>query len=148
MQKAYKYSILYFLLFALLLLGSSTLLFSQKIGFSYQGVLSYYLGDENLFMMAKSKCGLFKIILPHIFAFGLFIMVVLHILLFTKLNQTKHLNFLVYSTFFMGFLELFSPFFILGGFEFFAYIKLLSFFIFEILLLYIFWLLLQSIASK
>ena len=148
MQKAYKYSILYFLLFSLLLLGSSALLFSQKIGFSYEGVLDYYLGSEELFMMAKSNAGLLKIILPHIFGFALFFMVVLHFLLFTKHNKTKQFKFLIYSTFFVGILELFSPFFILSGFEFFAYIKLISFFLLESLLLYIFWLLLNAIVSK
>ena len=145
MQKAYKYSILYFLLFSLLLLASSILLFEEKIGFSVAGVLDYYLGNEEKFITAKSTTGVLKIILPHIFLFGLFVMVVLHFLIFTKHKHTKKMRLLIYASFLIAFSELFSPFFILYGFEFFAYVKLLSFMLFEFLFLYLFWLLFESI---
>ena len=145
MQKAYRYSILYFLLFSVLLLASSILLFDEKIGFSYREVVDYYLGNEALFTNAKTPIGLSKIILPHIFGFGLFIMVVLHFLVFTKINKSKYIYFIIIATFVSGFFELFSPFLILYGFEFFAYIKLFSFLVFQSLLLYIFWLLGMSI---
>lgn len=145
MLQAYKYSILYFLLFALLLLLSSALLFDAKIGLSIESILRYYQGDEENFIVAKSFGGVLKIILPHIFAFGLFMMVVLHFVVFTKYKQ--QLRYLTLASFTVALLELFSPFFIIHGFEFFAYIKLASFFIFEFLLLYILWLLQKSIFT-
>ena len=145
MLQAYKYSILYFLLFSLLLLLSSALLFDAKIGLSIESILYYYQGDEENFIVAKSFGGVLKIILPHIFAFGLFMMVVLHFVVFTKYKQ--QLRYLTLASFTVALLELFSPFFIINGYEIFVYVKLASFFIFEFLLLYILWLLQKSIFT-
>ena len=148
MQKAYKYSIFYFLLFSILLLGSSLLLFDDKIGLSPTAIAEYYLGNEEKFLVEKSWSTILKIILPHIFAFGLFFMVVLHFLLFTKHKDTKLFLYLSYAIFLVGFLELFSPYMILAGFHSFAFVKLISFVLLELLLPYTFWLLLVSIAQK
>jgi len=148
LQKAYKYSIFYFLLFSLLLLGSSLLLFDDKIGLSSTAIRAYYLGDEANVIFAKSWETILKIILPHIFAFGLFFMVVLHFLLFTKHKDTQLFLYLSYAIFFVGFLELFSPYMILAGFEAFAFVKLIAFVLLELLLLYTFYLLLVSIFQK
>jgi len=148
LQQAYKYAVFYFLSFSLLLLGSSLLLFENKIGFSVSSVLEYYLGNEDKFLVQKSWSTILKIILPHIFAFGLFFMVVLHFLLFTKHKTSKLFIRLIYAIFFMGFLEMFSPYFIIMGLEFFAYVKLISFISLELLLLYVFWLVLSSIFER
>ena len=148
MQKAYKYSILYFLVFSFLLIGSSIALFQVKIGFSIDAVLSYYQGNTTLFTPAKSSLGILKIILPHIFGFGLFIMVLLHFLVFTKLNNSKHLQILIYLAFTLAFLEIFTPFLIIQGILFFAYIKLFSFILLEFILLYLFYLLFITIVYE
>jgi len=145
LQRAYKFSVLYFLVFSLLLLLSSVLLFSEKIGFSIESILGYYQGDEEKFISAKSASGILKIILPHIFAFGIFIMVILHFLVFTKSKNRKLFHYIIYSAFILGVLELFTPLLIIHGFIFFAYIKIITFFLFEFLMLYIFWLLFKSI---
>lgn len=147
MQQAYRYTVFYFLLFSLLLLGSSLLLFDDKIGLSVHSVLEYYLGNEEKFLAQKSWATILKIILPHIFAFGLFFMVTLHFLLFTKHKQTKQFQRLSYAIFIVGFLELFSPYFIIMGLDIFAYVKLISFILLELLLLYTFWLLLLAIFN-
>ena len=144
MTKAYRYSIIYFLAFSLLLLLSSYLLFDTKIGFSYTGVLEYYLGNEEKFILAKTQLGVLKLILPHIFAFGLFMMVMLHFLIFTKYRNTRQVSFIIYASYITAFLELSSPFFILHGFEFFALVKLFSFFGVLLLTLYVSWLLFFS----
>ncbi len=148
MTKAYKLSILYYLAFALLLIVSAFMLFEHKIGFSYQSVVDYYLGNEEKFMIAKSFSGVLKLILPHIFVFGLLSMVLLHFLVFTNLRYKKSTLVLIYLTFFTAFTEIFSPFLIISGLEFFAYLKLLSFFIFSFLILYISWLLFNSIIRN
>ncbi len=147
MQEAYRYTILYFLLFGVLLLGSSFLLFEEKVGFSTHAILEYYLGNEEKFLIEKSWSTILKIILPHIFAFGLFFMVVLHFLIFTKYKKTKLFQVLIYAIFFTGFLELFSPYFIILGFDFFAYVKLFSFIALEFLLFYTFYLLFLAILK-
>ena len=148
LQQAYKHLVLYFLAFSILLLISGFLLFEEKIGFHVEGVVNYYLGDAAQFINAKSIAGIFKIILPHIFVFGLFAMVVLHFLVFTEHKKTKKMMPLIYSTFSIAFLELFSPFLLLQGLEIFAYIKLFSFFALELLFLYIFYLLFRSVLKS
>jgi len=148
MDKGYKYAIVYFLLFGLLLFASAVVLFEHKIGFSKLEVLHYYLGDEASFMIAKSPLGILKIILPHIFAFGVFMMVMLHFLIFTKYRDTKQLTFIIYASYISASAELLSPFMILYGFEFFAYVKLLSFFALFALQLYISCLLFISIIKE
>ncbi len=147
MLKSYKYTIIYFIGFSFLLLISATLLFEEKIGFSVKEVLDYYAGNESRFMMQKSALGLLKIILPHIFAFGLFTMVILHFLIFTQYKNTQKIIFLIYLVFITAILEMLSPFFTINGFEFFAYIKLASFFLFEALIVYISFLLFWSIIK-
>lgn len=145
MQKAYKLSVLYFLLFSLLLITSAVMLFEHKIGFSFNNVVEYYLGNEEKFLTAKNASGILKLVLPHIFVFGLFAMVITHFLVFTKLRYKKNTLTIIYLTFITAFLEIATPFLIISGFEFFAYIKLLSFFLFLGLILYISWLIFQSI---
>lgn len=148
MQKAYKFSIFYFLLFSLMLLASSILLFDAKIGFSIESIVEYYQGNEEKFIIAKSMHGILKIILPHIFAFGLFIMVILHFVVFTKKRNSLIFHFIIYSAFALGLLELFTPLLIIQGFLFFAYVKLTVFILFEFLMLYLFWILFKSIIFK
>jgi len=145
MQKAYKLSILYYLLFSLLLISSAIMLFEHKIGFSFNGVLEYYVGNEEKFIASKSFGGILKVLLPHIFVFGLLAMVLLHFLVFTEHRYKKTTLILIYLTFITALLEMFTPFLIVSGFEFFAYVKLLSFFVFLGLVLYISWLLFHSI---
>lgn len=146
MQEAYKLSILYYLAFSLLLVVSALMLFEHKIGFSFSGVLEYYTGNEEKFIPAQSAGGILKIVLPHIFVFGLFAMVLLHFLVFADLRYKENITLLVYAAFIVALLEIFTPFMIISGFEFFAYMKLFSFFTFLALLIYISWLLFQSIT--
>ena len=146
MTKAYKLSIIYYLIFSLLLILSAYLLFDYKIGFSYENVLNYYLGNEEKFIPAKSMGGVLKLVLPHIFVFGLFFMVILHFLVFTKLRYKKSTLTLIYATFITALLEIFTPIMIISGVDFFAYIKLFSFFTLLAFILYISWLLFHSIV--
>ena len=148
LNRAYKYAIAYFLLFALLLFITATLIFAQKIGFNPTAVVHYYLGDQANFTPAKTYAGTLKIILPHIFAYGLFLMTLLHFLIFTKKRNFQSIQWLIYLSLISAFLELFSPFMILSGFDFFAYIKLFSFFLFEFLTLFVLFLLFKSILYE
>lgn len=145
MQQAYKLSIFYYLLFSLLLIFSAVMLFEHKIGFSYNSVLEYYIGNEEKFIPAQSAAGILKIVLPHIFVFGLLTMVLLHFLVFTNLKSRRAFLILIYATFVTAFLEIFAPFMIISGWWFFAYIKLLFFFLFLALTLFILWLLFRKI---
>ena len=147
MQRRYKLLVLYFVLFSLLLLASAYLLFDTKIGFSYNGVLHYYQGDQTQFITAKSFDGILKIILPHIFAFGLFLMVLLHFGVFTAFRKHPLLHYFIYTLGIAAFVELLSPFFIIAGLGFFAYFKLLAFFVLEIGTVLFLWLLFRSVLT-
>lgn len=147
MTHSYKYAISYFLAFSFLLLLSGALLFDEKIGFSVAGILDYYRGNEANFIVEKSAFSILKTILPHIFAFALFIMVISHFLIFTKHKENPKMLFLIFLIFITAGLEMFSPFFIINGFDFFAYMKLLAFFLFEGLTIYIAFLLFVSIVK-
>lgn len=148
MTNAYKVSILYYLLFSLLLISSAYMLFENKIGFAFGDIVNYYVGNEEKFIAAKSYGGVLKIVLPHIFVFGLFAMVLLHFLVFTELRYKKSFLALIYAAFTTALLEIFTPFFIIGGFSFFAYIKIFTFFAFLAFLLIILWLIFRSIVFK
>jgi len=145
LNRAYKTAIVYFLLFTLLLLFSGILIFIDKIGFSYNDVIHYYLGNSKEFIVAKTFTGVIKTILPHIFAFGLFIMVLIHFIIFTKQRNKKETSLVIYLIFTSALVEISSPFMLLLGFKIFAYIKIFSFFIFYFLIVYLFFILLKSI---
>ena len=145
-HQTYKLSIVYILIFSLLLMASGALLFEHKIGFSVESIIAYYLGDEEKFIPLKSASGVLKLALPHIFVFGLFLMVILHFLVFTKQRKKKATRTLIYLIFTSALLEIFSPFVILFGLEFFAYVKIASFLALEVLTLYVLWLLFYSVV--
>lgn len=140
MIRAYKFSITYFIAFSILLLISSVMLFELKLGFSAESILRYYRGSEELFIPTKSYMGLLKITLPHIFAFGLFAMVVLHFLVFTPQKDKLSFKILIYLIYITAILEIASPIFIIAGYDSFSYIKLLSFILFEGLMIWVLWL--------
>ncbi|MEA3370444.1 MAG: hypothetical protein U9Q40_03820 [Campylobacterota bacterium] len=145
MTESYRYAIAYFLLFSLLLLLSGVMLFEHKIGFGVEEIRTYYLGNSEQFANAKTYDGLLKTVLPHIIAFGVLSMVLLHFLIFTKLRENSSIKKVIYLLFISAFLEIFSPFFIISGADGFAYIKIASFVVFEALIVYIVWLLFRSI---
>jgi len=124
------------------------MLFDIKLGFSVDAILEYYLGNEEKFIAKKTWGGILKIILAHVFTFGLLSMVLLHFLIFTKFKHTKTLQKTIILLFLSGALEILSPFFIINGFIVFAYIKLVSLFVFEVILLTIFYLLFFSIRNE
>jgi len=137
MNNNYRLSIIYFCIFSVMLLLSSIVLFGYKIGFSVESVIEYYLGNEELFIQAKSFGGILETITPHSFAIGLFVMVVSHFILFIKKAKSR-LNISIIITLFITlFIEIFSPILIINGYTIFAVLKFVSFIIFEILSLYL-----------
>ena len=104
MHKAYKVSILYFSIYTLLLLVSGYMIFDSKIGFDVSSAINYYLGSEEKFIIAKSNAGVLKLVLPHIFAFALLSMVVIHFLIFTKYKNNRSIKIVIYFRYSVHFL--------------------------------------------
>ena len=63
------------------------LMFREKLGFGYDSVVRYYLGDPEMFMTPRSFIGLLEVTHFHLFAMGLFFVVFSHLLLFTPFRE-------------------------------------------------------------
>lgn len=79
--------LIFFYLYFLLHWGTGLLMFHDKLGFSYQGVVRYFLGDPDLFMAPRSFSGMLEVTHFHLFAMGLFFVVFTHLLLFSPLKE-------------------------------------------------------------
>ncbi len=146
MHSAYKASILYFAVFTMLLLVSGYMIFESKIGFSAESALEYYIGNEDKFMVAKSSAGILKLVLPHIFAFAILSMVVIHFIAFTKYKNSKAVLLLIYTILISQTFEIFAPFAVINISSYFIYLKLASFFIYMTLIPMVLYILFISIV--
>ncbi|HFU74530.1 MAG TPA: hypothetical protein ENK65_03150 [Helicobacteraceae bacterium] len=127
MHQAYRLSIFYFTLFALLLLTTGTFLFLSKIGLSIDDINNYYAGNAALFINAKSSYGQLETAVPHLGGMGLFIMVMGHFLLFASKKTKKSMHLTLILLFITALLDIVSGFLISAGFYFFTWVKLSSF---------------------
>ncbi|MCJ7765659.1 MAG: hypothetical protein MUP09_06935 [Thiovulaceae bacterium] len=145
MHQSYRFAIAYFVLFGTLLLASGAVLFFSKIGFSYEAVQSYYLGNKALFSAPKSSYGLLEVALPHLGSMGLFIMVTGHFLLFSDKRKKRLATKVVIALFIAALLDIFSGFFIVEGWSFFIWVKLAAFAVLQLLGLFLLWLLFSAV---
>ena len=66
------------------------LLYFNKMGLTYGSVVEYYLGSEERFLSPRSYQGLLELSHFHLFAFGMLLLVLTHLMLFIPAsNQTK-----------------------------------------------------------
>lgn len=117
---------LYFFAFVALLIVSGIMIYAYKTSLSIEGVQAYYLGSS--FTLPKTNAGLLKTLLPHIFAFALLSMVLLHFLAFTKFK--KKMRSLIYIVFLAQTFELFTPFLMIDISAAFVFIKLTALFVY------------------
>ncbi len=131
---------LYYLLLVLaiglitLQLSTGIWLFILKYGLSPAEVLTYFSGNEELFIMKKSFEGLLETAVPHFMAISLSIFVYAHFLLFTKIISQRQKQLIIFGLFFFASVDIFSPFLIIYGFEIFAWFKVIAFWSFEMLM--------------
>ncbi len=62
-------------------------MYREKLGFSYNSVVRYYLGDPELFITPRSFIGLLEVTHFHLFAMGFFFVVFSHLVLFTPFRK-------------------------------------------------------------
>jgi len=77
----------FFYVYFLLHWATGILMFHHKLGFSYQSVVRYFLGDPEQFMNPRSFIGLLEVTHFHLFAMGLFFVVFSHLLLFSPFGE-------------------------------------------------------------
>jgi hypothetical protein len=80
-----------FLVYGALLWVTNALLYFQKMGLTYQSVVEYYLGSEARFLQPRSYQGLLEVTHFHVFAMGIFILTLAHLLLFVPLRPRAKL---------------------------------------------------------
>ncbi len=127
MNISYLYAITYFSLMSLLLIISGIWIFIEKIGFNLASIIAYYAGDQLHGIPAKSLYGQLEVLVPHLGAMGLFIMVVMHFLVFTPVREKKYFIPLSLLLFFSAFTSITSGVIISFGVHQFAIVKLVSF---------------------
>lgn len=127
---------------------SGVWLFIEKFGLIPSEVILYFLGDEENFIMPKSMEGLLETAVPHFLAISTTIFVYAHFLLFTNIISQNKKYLLIISLFITAILDIFSPLGIIYGFEFFAWIKILAFWSFELLMGLLLFILFQALFYK
>jgi hypothetical protein len=69
---------------------TNALLYFSKMGLGYASVVEYYLGNEERFLSPRSYQGLLEVSHLHLFAMGMLLMVLTHLVLFVPVsNRTK-----------------------------------------------------------
>ena len=148
MHQSYRFAIAYFAIFGALLLISGAVLFVNKLGFSYESVALFYLGNATQFIQPKSSYGLLETALPHLGAMGLFVFVVGHFLLFASKKQKSNAVKPVITLFIVALLDIISGFLIIEGWAFFVWVKIVAFLLLQLVGLYLLFILFQSTISS
>jgi hypothetical protein len=66
---------------------TNALLYFNKMGLSYASVVSYYLGDPERFLQPRTYQGLLEISHFHLFAMGMLLLVLTHLVLFVPVSN-------------------------------------------------------------
>ncbi len=105
---------------------TNALLYFSKMSLSYASVVAYYLGSEERFLPPRSYQGLLEVSHFHLFAMGILLLVLTHLMLFVPLkNGTK--AWLIALPFLSGFLSEGSGWLVRFVHPGFAYLKIASF---------------------
>lgn len=99
----------------------------------------------HLYYTDKSFHGLVEVILPHLLFMSVALVALTHFLTFIPTLSEKRKSVMIHLLFGFFIVDQLSPFGIALGFSFFAYIKLLSFILFEMGLVLVWFVLFQSV---
>ncbi len=127
--------VLFFSLFSLLFLFSNFFNFFVKMGFGVEGIKLYYLGNPELFVKGKSFEGVFKVFYPHLLAMGVYVLTLSHLLPFAGLSFKRTLR-LSMPLWLGSYADNLSSLLILWLGSPVAYVKLASFWLFQLTALY------------
>jgi hypothetical protein len=78
--------VLFFLFYSLLFWLTNFGLYFLKMGLTYQSVVDYYQGSSQAFTQPKSLLGLLEISHFHLFAMGIFLVTLTHLLMFVPVS--------------------------------------------------------------
>ncbi|WP_297888562.1 hypothetical protein [Sulfurihydrogenibium sp.] len=137
----------FFSFFMLIFFLVNFLLFYQKMGFSFESVKTYYLGNPELYVKPKTFEGLFKVFYPHLITMALLSFTLSHFLLFSVVKKSIAVT-LGITTFIFGFIDNLSGILIRFLDEKLVYVKFLSFLLLELLFITGFLIVLFSSLKK
>jgi hypothetical protein len=66
---------------------TNTLLYFNKMSLSYSSIVEYYLGSEERFLQPRSYQGLLEVSHFHLFAMGMLLLVLTHLMLFVPVRN-------------------------------------------------------------
>lgn len=121
-----KLIVVFFLLYVLAFWVTNALLFFHKMGFSYDSVVEYYRGSEQRYLQPRSYQGLLEVSHFHLFAMGILMLTLTHLILFVPLEIKTKILF-IFSAFTSAILDEASSWLIRYVSPLFAYLKLFSF---------------------
>ena len=133
-QKLFSTLLILALVLIVLQLVSGVWLFIEKFGVLPSEVFTFFAGDEENFIPPKSIEGLAETAVPHFLAISTTLFAYGHFLLFTDLISEKKKKFLILTLFVTSSVDIFSPLGMIYGYEIFAWLKVLAFWSFEILM--------------
>ncbi|MCH2169282.1 hypothetical protein MK489_00745 [Myxococcota bacterium] len=116
-------------LYALYVCGlwvTNALLYFAKMSLTYQSVVEYYLGSEERFLSPRSYQGLLEVSHFHLFAMGMLLLVLTHLVLFIPLRNSVK-AWLVVVPFFSAILDEGAGWLVRFGHPAFAYAKIAGF---------------------
>ena len=112
------------------LLVTNALLYFSKMGLTAISVIDYYLGSEERYLSPRSYQGLLEVSHFHLFAMGMLLLVLTHLMLFVPLrNSTK--AWLIIVPFFAAILDEGAGWLVRYGSPHFAYAKIAGFLLLE-----------------
>jgi hypothetical protein len=105
---------------------TNTLLYFHKMGLTPTSVTDYYLGNEAIFTSPRSYQGLLEVTHFHLFAMGMLLLVLTHLMLFVPIsNRLK--AWLIVLPFFSALLDEGSSWLVRFGHPAFAWLKISGF---------------------
>ncbi|MGH7863464.1 MAG: hypothetical protein ACREQB_00630 [Candidatus Binataceae bacterium] len=79
--------IVLFLVYVILLWMTNALLYFSRMGLTYESVVQYYLGSEQRYLGPRSYAVLLEISHFHLFAMGILLLTLTHLMLFVPLDS-------------------------------------------------------------
>jgi hypothetical protein len=105
---------------------TNALLYFSKMSLTPSSVVSYYLGNEEQFLSPRSYQGLLEVSHFHLFAMGMLLLVLTHLMLFIPVKNSLK-AWLITVPFLSGFLDEGAGWLVRYGHEGFAYLKIAGF---------------------
>lgn len=121
-----KTIVLFFLFYSFAFWATNFGLYFFKMGLTYQSVVDYYLGSPQQFTQPRSFLGLMEVSHFHLFAMGIFLVTLTHLLLFVPIPVPLKLL-LIVASFVSSFCDEASGWLIRFVSPVFAYLKIVSF---------------------